>query len=224
VNIFEKMSIFLYFGYFFYLKFYFLFFFLMKKLILSSITMFLPALAFADVAGTGTIVGWDRDTHGCIGSAWYSWDTTSSTCIRPWEQRSTGTGQSSTMAPIPRDASGSITPLPPKNLLWVGTKALETAMQNLSETDKAELAKTIRTFLESKGIKLPTTEEMQAKKGEIQQQKQEAKWEIKKARQEIQSARQDIKQTRQDLRQKRSPPYKKSTPPNNGTISGTVAQ
>lgn len=91
-------------------------------------------------------------------------------------------------------------------------------MQNLSETDKAELAKTIRTFLESKGIKLPTVEEMKAKKGEIQQQKQEAKGEIKKARQEIQSARQDIKQARQNLRER------KPLPPKNGTSSGTVAQ
>jgi len=91
-------------------------------------------------------------------------------------------------------------------------------MQNLSETDKAELAKTIQTFLESKGIKLPTAEEMQAKKGEIQQQKQEAKTEIKQARQEIQSARQDIKQARQNLRER------KPLPPKNGTGSGTVAQ
>jgi peptidoglycan hydrolase CwlO-like protein len=91
-------------------------------------------------------------------------------------------------------------------------------MQNLSETDKVELAKTIRAFLESKGIKLPTAEEMQAKKGEIQQQKQEAKGEIKKARQEIQSARQDIKQARQNLRER------KPLPPKNGTASGTVAQ
>lgn len=182
--------------------------------------MCLPALAFADATGTGLIVGWDRDTHGCIASAGYSWDTNTNTCVRPWEQRPTGTGQSPTMARTPRDASGSITPipLPPKNVLWIDIKALETAIQNLSETDKAELAKTIRALLESKGIKIPTVEEMQAKKGEIQQQKKEAKGEIKKARQEIQSARQDIKQARQNLRERKSPP------PKNGTASGTVAQ
>ena len=92
------------------------------------------------------------------------------------------------------------------------------AMQSLSETDKAELEKTIRSFFESKGIKLPTPEEMQAKKGEIQQQRQEIKKEIQQTRQIIQSARQNIKQARQNLREKKTPP------PKNETASGTVAQ
>lgn len=44
------------------------------------------AFAFAQ-AGTSTIiVGGDRDSHGCIGSAGYSWSTSSQACVRPWEQ------------------------------------------------------------------------------------------------------------------------------------------
>ena len=41
--------------------------------------------------GTG-IVGNDRDIHGCIGSAGYSWSSTSKKCIRAWEQES-GSGR-----------------------------------------------------------------------------------------------------------------------------------
>ncbi len=38
-----------------------------------------------------TIVGGDRDTHGCIGSAGYSWCDARQTCERPWEQYCTAT-------------------------------------------------------------------------------------------------------------------------------------
>ena len=31
------------------------------------------------------IVGGDRDTHGCIGSAGYVWCDHQSSCVRPWE-------------------------------------------------------------------------------------------------------------------------------------------
>lgn len=31
------------------------------------------------------IVGNDRDEHGCIGSAGYSWCETTKRCERPWE-------------------------------------------------------------------------------------------------------------------------------------------
>lgn len=34
----------------------------------------------------GTIVGGDRDEHGCIGSAGYSWCGNLNKCIRPWEE------------------------------------------------------------------------------------------------------------------------------------------
>lgn len=35
------------------------------------------------------IVGGDKDSHGCIGSAGYVWSTSSASCIRPWEQSTT---------------------------------------------------------------------------------------------------------------------------------------
>lgn len=31
------------------------------------------------------LVGGDRDEHGCIGSAGYSWDAENAKCVRPWE-------------------------------------------------------------------------------------------------------------------------------------------
>jgi hypothetical protein len=33
------------------------------------------------------IVGGDRDEHGCIGSAGYSWCASSAKCLRPWEEQ-----------------------------------------------------------------------------------------------------------------------------------------
>lgn len=33
------------------------------------------------------LVGGDRDAHGCIGSAGYSWDASVGQCVRPWEQK-----------------------------------------------------------------------------------------------------------------------------------------
>lgn len=35
--------------------------------------------------GNSQIVGGDKDTHGCIGSAGYSWCEARNICIRPWE-------------------------------------------------------------------------------------------------------------------------------------------
>lgn len=32
------------------------------------------------------VVGDDRDSHGCIGSAGYSWSSLMKECIRPWEK------------------------------------------------------------------------------------------------------------------------------------------
>lgn len=34
---------------------------------------------------TGVLVGGDRDIHGCIASAGYTWSTVSQSCVRPWE-------------------------------------------------------------------------------------------------------------------------------------------
>lgn len=31
------------------------------------------------------LIGSDRDMHGCIGSAGYTWDETQNTCARIWE-------------------------------------------------------------------------------------------------------------------------------------------
>ncbi|MDD3144509.1 MAG: hypothetical protein PHV23_00195 [Candidatus Gracilibacteria bacterium] len=36
---------------------------------------------------TTMMVGNDRDEHGCIGSAGYTWDENSNQCVRPWEQK-----------------------------------------------------------------------------------------------------------------------------------------
>lgn len=38
-----------------------------------------------NTTNTPPMVGGDRDAHGCIGSAGFSWDTTIAACIRPWE-------------------------------------------------------------------------------------------------------------------------------------------
>mgnify|MGYP000905716332 CR=1 FL=1 len=35
------------------------------------------------------VLGGDTDTHGCIGSAGYSWDAVLNTCARPWEAETT---------------------------------------------------------------------------------------------------------------------------------------
>jgi len=40
---------------------------------------------------TNLIVGGDKDAHGCIGSAGYSWCEAKKTCIRPWEEYCTAT-------------------------------------------------------------------------------------------------------------------------------------
>lgn len=41
-----------------------------------------------EIVGTATepIVGGDRDSHGCIGSAGYSWCEVKQKCLRPWEE------------------------------------------------------------------------------------------------------------------------------------------
>jgi hypothetical protein len=39
------------------------------------------------INATSTIVGNDRDAHGCIGSAGYSWCEVKNKCLRPWEEK-----------------------------------------------------------------------------------------------------------------------------------------
>ncbi len=38
-----------------------------------------------NLAGKKPMVGGDRDAHGCIGSAGYSWCAKENACVRPWE-------------------------------------------------------------------------------------------------------------------------------------------
>lgn len=52
----------------------------MKKLFLFL--FFLPLFAHAE---SSSLVGGDRDVHGCIASAGYTWSEALSACIRPWE-------------------------------------------------------------------------------------------------------------------------------------------
>lgn len=55
----------------------------MKKTILLS-TMFLGSLAFAQEM---QIKGGDRDSHGCIGSAGYTYSQIKKDCVRTFEQK-----------------------------------------------------------------------------------------------------------------------------------------
>jgi len=40
----------------------------------------------SSTVATSTLVGGDRDSHGCIGSAGYSWCEVKNKCLRPWEE------------------------------------------------------------------------------------------------------------------------------------------
>lgn len=53
----------------------------MKAVYLIALLMFLVACA--------PKLGGDRDIHGCIGSAGYSWCEEKQKCIRPWEENCT---------------------------------------------------------------------------------------------------------------------------------------
>ncbi|MDR6528450.1 hypothetical protein J2787_003887 [Chryseobacterium rhizosphaerae] len=55
----------------------------MKKTILLS-TMFLGSLVFAQEM---TIKGGDRDAHGCIGSAGYTYSQIKKDCVRTFEEK-----------------------------------------------------------------------------------------------------------------------------------------
>lgn len=53
----------------------------MKKFLLSFLLLsFAPVLFAAE-----SLPGSDRDSHGCIGSAGYTWSAPMKKCIRPWE-------------------------------------------------------------------------------------------------------------------------------------------
>lgn len=44
-------------------------------------------VAFKNNAAPNNMVGNDRDEHGCIGSAGYSWCEVKQKCLRPWEEK-----------------------------------------------------------------------------------------------------------------------------------------
>ncbi|GAB0174278.1 MAG: DUF3298 and DUF4163 domain-containing protein [Candidatus Altimarinota bacterium] len=54
----------------------------MKFFLLLALLFFVPSYAFAASLG---VPGSDRDEHGCIGSAGYSWSSPLEKCIRSWE-------------------------------------------------------------------------------------------------------------------------------------------
>jgi hypothetical protein len=54
----------------------------MKKIVFLLLLLSLPVFSYAD---TPVMVGGDRDIHGCIGSAGYSWSVPLEKCIRSWE-------------------------------------------------------------------------------------------------------------------------------------------
>jgi len=66
-----------------------------KALFLAVLTVivFIALFAVRFIAGGksgGMRVGGDRDEHGCIGSAGYSWCVALDKCIRPWEEKCEG--------------------------------------------------------------------------------------------------------------------------------------
>jgi len=53
------------------------------------------------------LVGGDRDVHGCIPSAGYSWCEAKQKCFRPWEENCTTTTASATATLTPFTSGGS---------------------------------------------------------------------------------------------------------------------
>jgi heat shock protein HslJ len=51
-----------------------------------------PPVSEVDTDESSPIVGGDRDEHGCIGSAGYSWCEAKGKCLRPWEESCTTSG------------------------------------------------------------------------------------------------------------------------------------
>jgi hypothetical protein len=70
----------------------------MKKILVAVLVIALVSLIYmalgckknsspAAPTPTSVIVGNDRDSHGCIGSAGYSWCEKKHKCIRVWEEK-----------------------------------------------------------------------------------------------------------------------------------------
>ncbi|WP_428310489.1 peptidase [Hydrocarboniphaga sp.] len=51
----------------------------------SSVFAAAVMLAACTQPSAPPVVGGDRDAHGCIGSAGYSWCAREALCVRPWE-------------------------------------------------------------------------------------------------------------------------------------------
>jgi len=53
-----------------------------------TLAVIIVALAFNifNSSGKEQIVGGDKDSHGCIGSAGYTWNETKQKCVREWEE------------------------------------------------------------------------------------------------------------------------------------------
>jgi hypothetical protein len=51
----------------------------------AAVVCLLGACANSSASAPSNLVGADRDTHGCIGSAGYSWCEYTQRCERPWE-------------------------------------------------------------------------------------------------------------------------------------------
>lgn len=162
----------------------------MKKLLLTGAILLASTPMLISAADTGSTMmpGSDRDSHGCIGSAGYVWSESAQKCIRPWEQTDAtmhGTGTT----PHPKIMTGSEAEL----------KAIHIAISQLSETDRAELMKTIKTYVESKGVKIPTPDQMKNMKEENKADRKEVKQEIRKDKKTAQEA---AKQKREDMRKR----------------------
>jgi len=56
-----------------------------KIIVLVGLLIF--GLAACSSTSKPRLVGADRDAHGCIGSAGYSWSEELGQCIRPWEHK-----------------------------------------------------------------------------------------------------------------------------------------
>ncbi|MCX6810014.1 MAG: hypothetical protein NTZ65_04715 [Candidatus Berkelbacteria bacterium] len=59
-----------------------------KFLIAAIILIIILALGFIwyKAKQNNQLIGGDRDSHGCIGSAGYSWCEQKSKCLRTWEE------------------------------------------------------------------------------------------------------------------------------------------
>jgi Skp family chaperone for outer membrane proteins len=168
----------------------------MKKILIGlSILVAAPIAVLAADSATAVMPGSDRDSNGCIGSAGYAWSESSQKCVRPWEQ-SGSTVQYATGLILP--------PVPPVPKILTGTeaeiKALQMAIQSLSETDKVELSKIIRTYLEWKGVKIPTGEQVNQVRGENTADRQEVRKDIKDDRSELRNTINGEKEQMKDMK------------------------